>query len=408
MALALALAGLWALDPWGAGEEPMDVQAGTQADVDHTELGASAPSPAHLDGLAPDVTPEAPLGSERIAQDGPATTLRVRLENAEGPPPAGQVLRLERLDLGGDPLHGREGPPTDGQGHAAWAAMEPGLVRVSAPAEGTWMASSMDLLLHSGGEQLVALQGGPEGPAGERLGARPVDLATTDDTPHVTLTRAAGVQIQGRVVDHAEAPVAGARVVLISHRGLRIQAGETIDITPVATTLADGRFRFEGLRHGRATLHVELDGQATVVEDLGRLLPGDTAEPNVRLTAPLRIVGRVHDTLAGTWAQGTAWLVERALLERPMGHRDLATNPIPERGVLGRADLDQGAFELQAITTREDLAVVITGPGLRTTVHGFRPEGQTVDLGTLTPPAAAARRRRYRDPARWRSSWKRR
>lgn len=381
----LALIGLWLLGP---GTAPKPDPPGTHQDAPDQLSGGS--SPTQLQGIevpaAPGTTPGA-QGNERTQQEGGSAELRIQLRNAEGPPAAGVVLQLERLDLAGEGLQRSNLPATQANGMMRSQVVGSGLFRVLAPAAGIWMATTRELLIHRGELEVEDLMASPEGETAVRLGAMVVDIRDAERAAHLELVRPAGGLILGQLRSHSEVPIAGARIVLASHKAFVLHEGELVDATPAAHTLEDGSFRFEGVRPGGVSLRVEVGGEVLVIHDAGRLHLGETLEPTIRTAASLVVVGHVADVATGAPSEGQAYLVERAVLDRSLGHLDIASHPVPERGILGHVPLVRGDFRLVADGARGDLAVVLTGPDFRTTILPLETVEAipTIDLGAISP-----------------------
>lgn len=95
-----------------------------------------------------------------------------------------------------------------------------------------------------------------------------------------------GIEISGRVVDDAGAPVAGAEVSLAGdfRRGYR----------PPETTAEDGSFRLRGIEPGTWRLEVTAEGLAQAAPDTRYELTASLTGVEVRMTVGGAIVGRVR------------------------------------------------------------------------------------------------------------------
>jgi hypothetical protein len=102
-----------------------------------------------------------------------------------------------------------------------------------------------------------------------------------------------GDSVEGRVLDQAGKPVAGAYVVAMASR--HTNTGQEID-TRSARTAADGTFLVDGIRHDLPhTLIVHADGHAKQLVDVAPHpdAPGLIVVGDVRLPAPRSLEGRV-------------------------------------------------------------------------------------------------------------------
>ncbi|MCP3136907.1 carboxypeptidase-like regulatory domain-containing protein [Pyxidicoccus xibeiensis] len=114
-----------------------------------------------------------------------------------------------------------------------------------------------------------------------------VQLEGSTPPPEVVLEPGSALHVEGRVSDDGRRPVAGARVALVSPRGLH----------PVAETLTgeDGRYRLGPVEPGTWRFEVESRRHLASKEPLQRELTRDTGPVDLTLTRASSVAGRVTD-----------------------------------------------------------------------------------------------------------------
>ena len=213
--------------------------------VSATEGGGPAPEPASRPRLAGRVLP--------LAGREPPASARVTL------------LREVRLPRVADPEH-HDVALVDGR--FALEDLEPGTytVFVEAPAAAVW----------------------------QRAG-----LALREGTTELEVELSGGSPLRGRVVDHAGAPVAGARVLSETDVPAQVVAFDPAGVDEGGPAFArsdeDGRFEFPALSHGRHVLRATAAGHGAGWSQPVALSPGvgdGAGEVELRLSRPGSIVGR--------------------------------------------------------------------------------------------------------------------
>jgi protocatechuate 3,4-dioxygenase beta subunit len=158
---------------------------------------------------------------------------------------------------------------------------------VSLAAHGRSFVSSSGVSTRTDGDGAYTLDAVPPGPqsfTAELPGAVPTvrDLAVRPGENRLDFKLGPGLEIAGRVVDDAGAPLGGARVAL--------SAGDSL---PHETASGDdGSFHFPGLRGGAYRLSAQLQGFATVSQEV-RLADAPRRDVELRLGSGGAVAGRI-------------------------------------------------------------------------------------------------------------------
>ncbi len=210
--------------------------------------------------------------------------------------------------------------------------------QVSLAAHGRSFVSSSGVSTRTDGDGAYTLDAVPPGPqsfTAELPGAVPTvrDLAVRPGENRLDFKLGPGLEIAGRVVDAAGAPLGGARVAL--------SAGDSL---PHETASGDdGSFHFPGLRGGAYRLSAQLQGFATVSQEV-RLADAPLRDVELRLGSGGAVAGRILGLSPEQLAQVRV-LAYRAD-ERPASSLGIEADP---RGEYRIGDLSPGEWTVTAM-----------------------------------------------------------